>query len=295
MASGGTGNTLWVDDTAVTTAKEARVSGYATMSNTTPTGTGQFPTSAQSAIGTGMLVIRKSTTADSTTRVWTIVADGHTFYLFAETGDFTSPVGAFSFYFGDFFSYSTSDTSNCIIMGRQTENSTATQSSSTVLDPCGMLVLPNSTCLSNTLQGMYVAANFTNVGGSLACGKHTDQTKMGWNAAGNQMIVGYLGSWQTGGNNNTWVNEFAYPNPPDSGLYMAPMWIHHQGIVRGYFKGLWAPLQHMPLNERDTFSGTGNLSGKSFSVFNLVAPTNASSNVSGTAGQVFVETSNTWS
>lgn len=294
QGSGSTGYSLWVDDTAVTTAKEARCSGYVTMSATTPTGTGQYPTAAQSSIGTGMLIIRKSTTADSTTRVWTIIADATVFYIFTETGDYASPVGAFSAMFGDFFTYGSSDTSNCAIIGRQIENSNAAQNNSTIYEGFPQLALPNTGLLSNTLNGHYVAANFTNVGGSLACGKHTDQTKMGWNAGNNGMQLGYLGSWTTGGSNTVWINQFSYPNGPDAGLYMAPVWLHHQGNVRGYLKGLWGPLQHMPLNHGDTFSGTGNLTGKSFLVQALVAPTNASVNTAGSASQVFIETSNTW-
>jgi hypothetical protein len=63
------GMLLYVDDTGpgAGAAREARVCGFETMSAITPTGTGQFPTSAQSAVGTGQLVIRKSTTADATT------------------------------------------------------------------------------------------------------------------------------------------------------------------------------------------------------------------------------------
>lgn len=296
MAAGGTGNSLWVDDTAVTTAKEARCSGYATMSATTPTGTGQFPTSGQSSIGTGMLVIRKSATADSTVRYATCVGDGHTFYLFTETGDYTGPTAAFSFCFGDFFTYSASDTSNCIIIGRQIENTAAASqtNSSNLYETFPGLSTPSTTFLSGTITGHYVAGNFTNVGGSLAVGKHTDQTKMGHINAGSGNMMGCLGYWQTSVGSTLFVNEFQYPNGPDAGLYQAPVWIHHGGMVRGYLKGMWSPLQHLPLNHNDTFSGSNNLSGKSFMAQALLGTINNNTSSYGFITECFVETSDTW-
>jgi len=295
QGAGSTGKSLWVDDTAVTTAKEARCAGYATMSATTPTGTGQFPTGAQSAIGTGMLVIRKSTTADATARVWTIVADETCFMLFTETGDYTAPVVAFSFYFGDFFTYGSGDTSNCVIIGRTIENTAlaVTSGSSFIQEPFPHFCLPNSTHLSNTIGGHYVAAGSANVGGSTPFGKHTDTAKTGWDGNGAGMQMGALGRWSGGGSANTyWPNQFSYPNPTDNGLYMAPVFVHHQGQVRGYLKGLWAPLQHLPLNHGDTFSGTGNLTGKTFQTVGLLA--HLGSNTNGYGAQAFVETSDTW-
>lgn len=290
-----TGFSLWVDDNAPTTAKEARVSGYQTMSATTPTGTGQFPTSSQSTIGTGMLVIRKSTTADATARAWTLTSDGTVIYLFTETGDYTSPLATFPFIFGDIFTYGPLDTSNCIIIGRQFENSSlpVVNNGTTIYEPFPQLQLPNSiSFLSNTMSGQYMAASFTNIGSSIAVGKHTDQIKMGWNGAGSGLQIGYLGNWLTGNNNTLWLNEFVYPNGPDGGLFMAPLWIHHGGHLRGYLKGLWAPLQHLPLNHNDTFNGTGLFAGRTFLNQALNAVT--ANNAGGFGSEVFVETSNTW-
>jgi hypothetical protein len=300
MAASGTGNSLWVDDAASGTggAKEARCSGYATMSATTPTGTGQFPTSGQSTIGTGMLVIRKSTTADATVRYWTIVGDGHTFYLWTETGDYTAPTVPFTFMFGDFFTYSSSDTSNCAIAGRQIENDNRAGpgNSATSYESMPVLNLMNGTGLSNTLNGHYLAANFTNVGGSLAFGKHSDQAKMGAASGGSGQTVGCQGNWNSSTSSTYYTNQFVYPNGPDGGLYQAPIWVHHSGFVRGYLKGLWCPLQHIPLNHNDTFSGSGNLAGKSFLALNALGlQFNGASPTTGLNGQFFVETSDTWS
>lgn len=309
MASG-TGFIVWVDDTAPTTAKEARLTGFETMTGL-GTGTGQFPTGAQLNIGTtpnGALILRKSTTADSTNRFYTFIADPTCFYMFVETGDFTSPTACMSFSFGDFFTYSSSDTSNCQIQGRNTEN-VGTVGGTGLLLYEGMIGLtaPSGqgtsgySALSATVPGCYLAANYTNVGGSLPFGKHTDAAKLGVAAAGsitNWMIVG--------GGPNVYANNtgsFAapamnYPNGPDGGLYTAPIFIHHNGNVRGYLKGLWAPLQLLPLDHNDTYSGTGNMSGKSLLAMGLCGPVvGGSSGFSGTCSQgsqVHAETSSTW-
>lgn len=294
MAAGGTGNSFFVDDTGPGAggAREARFSGFATCTSTTPTGTGQFPTNAQSSIGWGALVIRKSTTADATARAWTCIADGHTIYFFAETGDVTNPVATYAFGFGDFFSYSGTDTSNCMIIGRNTENTQAGSIAGAPVEVLNVIAQPNTTSLSNTIVGHYCASNFTNVGGSLAFGKHSDQYKMGTDLAGT-LVSGWLGEWRNGAS-LLWLNNFAYPNPTDNGIYVAPFFIHHQGIVRGYLKGFWCVLQHMPLNHNDTFTGTNNLSGKSFVIQVEVSGTSAGGTGFAANSQVCIETSDTW-
>jgi len=299
MAAGGTGFSIWVDDAASGSggAKEARCAGYATMSATTPTGTGQFPTSSQSSIGFGAVIIRKSTTADATVRYWTIVGDGHTFYLFTETGDYTSTLATFSFGFGDFFSYSSSDVNNCMIMGRPIENTANASQGATgnFYESMPILNMMGSGGLSTTVAGCYINSNFTGIGGSIAFGKHSDQAKMGMAGGGTIQVVGYQGSINTSTTNSTWTNQFFYPNNPDNGLYQAPIFIHHSGFVRGYLKGLWCPLQNQPLTHNDTFSGTNNLSGKSFIAQNTNNVTfNGSSQTTGMVGQFFVEYSDTW-
>jgi len=299
MAAGGTGFSLYVDDTAPGGggAREARVCGFQSMSAITPTGVGQFPTSSQSTIGVGTLVIRKSASADATVRKWTIVADGHTFYLFVETGDYTNTLATLAFAFGDFFSYASSDLSNCIIIGRTIENNSgAVQGGTTnIYEPLPILSLMNGAGLSNTITGHFVAANYTNLGGSIAVGKHSDQAKMGCANGGSGQIVGYQGTWNNSTSNSIFTLQFVYPNGPDNGLFQSPIFIHHNGFVRGYLKGLWCPLQHQPLTHNDTFSGSNNLAGKSFIVQNAMSVVfNGASPTSAFAGQYFVEYSDTW-
>lgn len=95
-------------------AREARINVYATMSNIS-TGTN----------GTTTTYFRKSSTADSTTRRWLVIADGRTAWVYSFlTGDGTnygqdnSPHG-----FGDFEStLPTASVNRYFVMGRSVEN-----------------------------------------------------------------------------------------------------------------------------------------------------------------------------
>lgn len=296
------GMLLYVDDTGpgAGAAKEARCCGFATMSAITPTGTGQFPTGAQSAIGTGQLVIRKSTTADATARAWTCVADGHTVYLFIETGDqiasTTNGLAAYPFAFGDFFSYKpTADTNAVMIMARTAENV-----GNAINDGFSALGPPNLNLSALTLYspGCFVAGNYTNLGTSIAIGKNIDGGQMlsvTQNTAqqGGQVtsgiVTGAAATYAIGRTTNT--TYFPYPNPPDGACWLSPIRINHPNMMRGYFKGLWAPLHDRPLTHNDTYTiSSGNMNGKSMVVQAITANIN---NVAD-AGQIHVETSNTW-
>src|ERR1043166_1591690 len=71
------GNRLYlrVQDDAPVTAKEARITGYETMSDV-DTGTNPFPTAAQNAASNSVacMIARKSFSADSTNRAYQIFA-----------------------------------------------------------------------------------------------------------------------------------------------------------------------------------------------------------------------------
>lgn len=312
MAAGGTSCQLYIDDTGPGAggAKEARFNGFKT-GTALGTGTGQFPTTAQMTAPSGALVIRKSTTADATARAWTIIADGHTIYGFFETGD-TTTFGAMAYpwMFGDFFSYSSTDTNNCAIIGRRAENvqfysssgfssSVNWPSQTNTVEVFSQLQSLSTTYLSDTLLGHYACGSFTGAGGSIAIGKDSDIATMGYGSASwSTPQVGRLSGGPGSISTETlWINEFNYPNSPDGGLYVAPIYIHHNGIRRGYLKGLWNPLQHLPLNHGDTYSGTGNLSGKSMIAMNILGATNGTPNTAANCGpaQVHVEYSDTWS
>jgi hypothetical protein len=299
MVSGGTGCVLYVDDSGSGTggAQEALVSGFKTATGL-GTGTGQFPTTSQMTSPSGAVVIRKSASANSTVRYWTTVCDGHSLYLFCETGDSlngTSLVVGFPFVFGDFFSYNASDTNNCQIVGRTGQNtSSANYEWLSVLGTSqGGPGLLNIVAPS----GHYVAASWTGVGGSIQVGKLVDMGKI-IQPSNSSTSGGYPASGTTNSNSNYGVGRsqyngtFPYPNGADGALWMSPIWINHTYSIRGYMKGLWAPLHDRPLNHNDSFTVSGgNLNGKTFLVQNIPF-WNTSANSDN--GQILVETSNTW-
>src|SRR4051812_21450587 len=117
----GGGNSFYLDvadnGPGVATTQEARLRGYEAMT-AVATGTGPFPTVALAANG---LFIRKSAAAAATARVWTLIADDRTFYLFIQSGDVAGQWWGFNF--GDFYSYVTgTDNYRTMIIGRATEN-----------------------------------------------------------------------------------------------------------------------------------------------------------------------------
>lgn len=269
QGTGSNGYYLDVNDNAPTTAKEARMRSYEAMT-ALATGTNAFPTSSQSSFG---VVCRKSTSADSTARAWYCVADATCFHLFVDTGDFTSPAYSLCFSFGDFFSYKSGDSYNTAIMGRLAENTSSDQYETLAMIWC------QAATTSTFGGGQYVDRMWTGVGGSLGFSKFSSVLCMNPSQ----------GQWGPTGNSGA---QCTYPNGPDGALELAPIWIAHNGSVRGYLKGLWAPCHSQPCGHGDTFSGTGNMVGKTFLALNVRSIQYGS--VSST-GQIIVETSNTWS
>jgi hypothetical protein len=300
-ANNASGMYLYVDDTGpgAGTFKEARACGFETMAAITPVGTGQFPTSGQSAVGVGTLVIRKSATADSTARAWTIVANGQTVYLFIETGDQTAAtnngIAAFPFVFGDFASYKTSDAYAVMIIGRTAENS----SSANVdwLSAISAGASAEFTAVA-TCSGHYVARSWTGIGGSVQVGKSIDQSKMtvsnfaaGAGAGTQTTSSTATTSAQVAPGRNVRTTYFPYPNGPDGACWVSPIWLNHSNSFRGYLKGLWAPLHDRPVNHNDTYTVSGgNLNGKSIISQQIPALINNATDVA----QIHVETSDTW-
>lgn len=287
QGTGSNGYYLDVDDSGpgAGSYREARMRGYETMS-ALATGTQAFPTSSQSSFG---VVCRKSTTADSTARTWYCVADATCFYLFVDTGDWTNPAYSMAIAFGDIFSYKSGDTYNTVCVGRNAENTNSQQN-----ETLNVIFMMTSGALNGaSLTGHYIDRHWTGVGGSQQFGKFAHSL-----AAANTGIV-------NGASANSTVNGFAivgmgdqfavmpYPNGPDSALELSPVWVHHQGSLRGYLKGIWAPCHRQPCNHADTFNGTGNMTGKSFLALNIAYGTGGTWNQYG--GQIIVETSNTWS
>ena len=240
-------------------AKEARASGFETMSAIS-TGTGQFPTTTQSATG---ICIRKSSTADGTARPWILVATNSTFYLFIQNGDYTAPM-CHGFMFGDFNSYKAGgDAYGTIIIGKQIENDATSTNE--------RLAYANVGINGGAITGHYVDRNYTGIGSSIAAQKYVDGSKTALTSS----TMGSAGAY------------ILYPNAPDGGLMVCPVYIAQtvggNYVQRGYLYGLWNPLHAQPLNHLDTISCSGAMAGKTLMAINVA-----------NSGQVLIETSSTW-
>ncbi|MBF3951927.1 hypothetical protein ISG27_12855 [Burkholderia pseudomallei] len=272
QGTGSNGFYLDVDDSGpgAGTYKDARARGYEAMT-ALATGTNAFPTTSQSATFGG--VIRKSATADATARQWYLLADATCFYLFVDTGDLTNPSYSAAFAFGDFFSYKSGDTYNTMIIGRSAENtgSGAEQLPYITSPSQGVFTFSN-------YAGHYIARHWNAVGGAVAFGKQASVLCTGGGTNFVQMGDAY--------------SQMNYPNGPDSALELSPLWVVHSNMIRGYMKGLWAPCHRQPLGHTDTFSGTGNMAGKTFMALNIA---NFTGSWNQFGGQIIIETSNTWS
>lgn len=219
------------------------------------TGTNAFPTSVQFS---GGLYWVKSSAADATTRPWVAVATNQHLYLFVATDTASPPAYGHFYVFGGFKSYRPADAYSTGLIGNAASgNTTAT----------AFLALLASGGLTTACTGHYIARSYTQLGSSITVGKSTDANKSNMATS-----VGSAG--------------MPYPNGPNGALYLAPLWLSESAtsVLRGELPGLWSPLHSRPLSHLDTFNGTEGLVGKKFLVLNL-----------GGSGQVFVETSNTWS
>jgi hypothetical protein len=205
------------------------------------------------------------------------VADGSCFYLFVDTGDFTGPAYSLGFMFGDFFSHKSGDLYNCAIIGRDGENN-----NTNTYELLPRLAGPGSALGQGGLQNMFIARHWTGVGGSIQFNKFSSILNTVPTGSSTMRLL-------MGGNNGS---PLPYPNGPDGALELAPVFIGHSNAIRGYMKGFWNPCHFQPLNHGDTFSGTGNMSGKSFLALNMQA---AIDYMSSTNGQIVAETSDTWS
>lgn len=138
----------------------------------------------------------------------------------------------------------------------------------------GQTSAANATTQSSVIQvgsstgtaGCFLARSYTAAGSSVNAAKCTDTTR------NNSVLT--MGT-----------APMTYPCPTDGGLHQAPCWLYEAAGPRGILPGLWIPMHTRPLTSGDTFTGAGALAGKTF-----IAITTGNN-----AGQVFVETSDTWS
>lgn len=251
---GGNERYLRIDDAGGTSA---RVVGYESMSDV-DTGTAAFPTAAQVS---GGLYINKSSAADTAARAWIVLATDRLVHVFIN-GAATNGQLASLATFGDIKSYAGSDQYATLIIASPSYSATAATSYQQATTTAAYGTVNNS---------HYIARSYTQVGGSVAVGKHGDAAKA-------KSLTAQLGG-----------AGLTYPSETDGGLYMTPVYIHETSAMRGVIPGVWAPLHARPLTQLDTVSGSGSLAGKSFIALNTDGTTPAAAN-----GQLLLEISNTW-
>jgi len=264
---------MYVNDNAphgIALAKEAWVIGWQTLVGATSSfniegsssiggGQGNFPNSSQ---GLGHLVIRKSTTADSTARQWMIIADPYTCYLFIQTGDAANTY--YPFMFGDFFSlYSSTDSFRSVIMGRSIDNSAAINNSAVLVD--GLDIMS---------QGTTTGVGGTKTCGPWVCGTLSAPSSLLHNIIGDLAKGSSIAGLNLGSNTQFyWVMAgiVQTPNSPDNSYYLSPLFLMDTtsavGTLRGRFRGLYQ-VCHSPSSFTDgqLFSGGNDYAGKAFMI-----------------------------
>lgn len=246
-----TGNRFYlgVDDSSTL---NARLRGFETMTAqgvAVASGSGPFPTDAQ--VSGGRYFYKSSDT--STTRNWSFISDGACFYFrsYAYGGSSNS-----FFNFGDFVSYAVADAYATTIGAP----SVATSFDGLLAQnlPTGVISYPYEN----------IARTSSGIGGSVFAAKLVPAYHLANNC---------IGSVATG---------ISLPSSIDGATYLQRVLVGESSGPRGHFPGLWATA-HGPtaFADGDTFSGTGDLSGRSFVAW--VSST-------GVASSIVIETSDTW-
>jgi hypothetical protein len=239
--------------------KEGRLTGWdiiTSVFNGIVTGSNQWPTATQLAIGNGAVVVRKSAAASAVTRNWIIFADSRSCYTYIATGD---TAGVYSgIMMGELYSYKTSGLDNyrAMIIGRSTEDSSTTNYER----------LDNITLYGTVTPGHFISRNFSGYGSGMTCGKGGDYRK---------------------GNSTGYLNGVVpFPNPCDGAIYLARCPIHDNlnYTTRGHLRGFWHFCHPIAsVSDLQQFSGSGALAGRIFMIVKQ----------SGYGGLYCMETSNT--
>jgi hypothetical protein len=259
-----------LDDGSLTAgAREAQCVGYEAMS-AVGTGTGLFPTAVQQSTG---IKFRKSDAAASTPVIpWLCFADASTFYFFSVPQYPSGTLYYAALAFGNFHSFVPNDAYNCMIIGRVT---------SATLDGLGNENLDameaGAAFIGTKPAGHYLARGYSQSGAALNFPVYNAFGQMSGSALAN-------------GNN---TSNVPYPNPSDNSLLLAKAFITDPDTapitsLRGYMRGFYLFGQDgskVPIGT--SFTGTGNLAGRTFRVLGLRTG-------SGVNGRVIMETSDTW-
>lgn len=241
-----TGNRFYlgVNDTTTLNAR-VRVFETATAAGVAvESGTSPMPTDA--LLSGGGYVYKGSDT--STTSPWRFASDGKMFHLSIKAAGYYA-----LFSFGDFASYKTSDAFNTLLSSEGSLSSYANG------------VTAGISATASAQAGSFIMRPHTQIGGCVGSSKIVDGTY------GNVSTIGGAGS--------------SYPSEVEGALLLGRVRINESDtLIRGTIPGLWAPAHAKPLADGDTFSGTGDLSGREFVAWNVSY-----------SGQVMIEKSDTWS
>jgi hypothetical protein len=245
-----------LDDSSTPTSANgrwAKLRGYESMSDV-DTGTGPFPTVAQSTNG---LSAAKSSTSDSTARAWWLVGDGGIFYL-GVFADATYLNTASGHAFGDINSLKSGDGYSSFICGGNVDTLPAAPGTHHTFGALGDYAA--------TQAGKYLARTHTQIGTAVACGMMGDH--------GVSASLGNAG--------------VTYPHPPDNGLLFAPVAIMQNSLFRSRaLPGLYQPLHAAPLAHLGTVTDVPDLPDRVLQAF-TVCPSAA------VAGQCLFDITGPW-
>jgi len=241
------------------------------------TGTTPFPDPSQVTLAENALVIRKSTSADTTARKWRVFADDRTAILFIDQTGANPPV-LFSAYIGEFYSYTPNDQNGFCLIARQHENDSQTyRENLPVVVTLGTSWLGHY--LGGSVAGLASSVAFTKIGGVLA--------RVASNINPGNSYDDVLGGYGP------------LPNPADGAILLAPCLMMtyetSQYALRGHLRGLFQFCHPAAgVNDGDTIAGMGDLAGRSFMLCKRVYTRNMSSGVGDTwyvSGAIAVELS----
>ena len=222
------------DDASTPTSANGRwatVRGYESMSDV-DTGTGLFPTAAQSANG---LQWMKAPTAGAAASDWWLVGDGGIVYFGSKS------VSSFNLYsghlFGDINSLKSGDAYSSAIHGFTTDTEPNWPADNQFAK------------VDNDSTGLYLARSYTQLGESIA--GHRQGATL-WST-----YMGYGG--------------LTYPNPVDNGLVFAPVAIGEgTSVMRSAaLPGLYQPLHLTPLAYLEKVADVPSLPGRTLQAFDL--------------------------
>jgi len=240
QGTGSNGMSLRVDDTGTTT----RLVGYESMSDVN-TGLQPFPTDAQMSGGE-----YQTKSSSATFRDWVVVADEKRFYFFNNVNGSATNISGQGMFFGDITSYLPGDSFSTMLAAGNTTTATNSSKFYSLTESFG------------TSTAHYLARPYTQLGGSMQCGKMVNGSKAAPTG------IGYAG--------------YPYPDPITNALHYDKVEVVEPSptsSIRGYLPGLWNPLHARPLADGDYFEdGAGK-------IFLAVTQYN---------GQMFVEISDTW-